>query len=141
MSGLIILGVILITCGGIFLIAALWFKRSIAANEDKWVNTTGTIMMYNTEDYSSRVRPVVQFMENGKEILATAASIAQKDCPKPGTVIPIEYRRNDFPNGNVTYQVFLTGDQAKSFDDTILIPVILILGVGLMVGGAVVLFL
>ena len=130
-------GIALVLMGVIFILIARWIRKFAESTKDEWKTAAARILFYNTEDYSSRDVPVVEFTDDdGNRTTASASPVPSKNRPEPGTEVTVEYRKNFFENRKPTYQVVIAGGNGKG-EKTV--PVIfLTLGIVMTAAGAAV---
>lgn len=133
-----IAGIILIIAGLVFILIYMWMRKFLEKTKNDWEQTTATIISYNVEDYSSRDTPIVQFCDDGREVMASASTVPHKGRPLIGETVHIEYRRNPARNGGHTYQVIISSDSGDSSNAVTII--MLVIGVVLTAAGCLFFF-
>lgn len=137
---MITLVVVFILSGILFSGIAVFLYRFSQMTINEWTNTQGTIVGYNTSDYSSWVTPLVRFCVDEKYVVASASSIKDKKKPAVGTSVAIAYRKNLLRNGRTTYQTIIYMKGPESKDDAV-VWFMFGIGVVLLIVGIVLCFL
>ena len=136
-----ILGIFLIISGLVFLGITLFMKHFVQSTSEQWVKSKGRIAGYNTEDYSSMVIPLVQIVDNGNTVVASASTIRDKKKPIVGTEVDVEYRKNVFSNGKCTYQIIILDDRGKSANEENILLVFTAITIIFFVVGAIIIII
>ncbi len=137
------LSIVLFFIAVVCFVFAACIKYVICLNESRETfMAQATVVMHNVEDYSSRITPIVEFLDNGKLVRSSMASLPKKICPDVGNTVSICYSRNVFNKGKVTYQVWLNSVDNTDDDKFMLkLPsVLIIIACFLIVFGFVLMF-
>ena len=134
-------GIILIIFSAVCLSLAGMMRFMEKSNQSDQNMTQATIEGYDTEDYSSRVRPNVVFTVDGTSVHTAADSIPEKGSPEIGSTVTIIYRKNTFSNGRVTWNATILPEGNSSAANSRLPLVMIIAGIVFLAAGLIILMI